>query len=343
MHKTVLILGSFSKGALEHQYVRGFLNNNWEVEKIDIQITVHEQSNKHIVNKIVNELFPNLFLTTINNVIIEKARSTKPIVVLIFKGMEIKPETILELKQHCKLICNYNPDHPFNFYSKGAGNKNVKDSINLYDIYFSYSTAICKQLMQHFNVNSYCIPFGYDETVIPLRSLTDNISNQFLFIGAWDKEREYKLTKLAHTDLQIFGPSNWGKKINKFGKLKYNSEPLYEQEYANACLNAAGILNFLRPQNITEQSHNMRTFEVPGYGGLLIAERTTEQLDFFEEDKEAIYFDDIIELNDKLKYLKDNQKTILKLKKNAFTRSLNSGYDYNSRTKQFIDHLEKYI
>ena len=61
MRKKVLILGSFSKGALEHQYVRGFLNDNWEVEKLDIQISVHEQANLHIINKLTNRFFPDIF------------------------------------------------------------------------------------------------------------------------------------------------------------------------------------------------------------------------------------------------------------------------------------------
>ena len=345
MRKKILILGSFSKGALEHQYVRGFLNNNWEVEKLDIQISVHEQANLHIINKLTNRFFPDIFLASINKKAIEKAREINPLVVLIFKGMEIKAETILELKQHCKLVCNYNPDHPFKFYSRGAGNTNVLKGIPHYDIYFSYSKNIVNQLNNKFKVKSYCIPFGYDNQIKPVKFSEKNITDDFIFIGAWDMQREKDLTNLIDYPITLFGPTNWRNKLasNKEMLSKLSTHSLYEQDYANACFTAFGVLNFIRSQNLIEQSHNMRTFEVTGYGGLLISQRTEEQLDFFEEDKEAIYFDELGELKEKLNYLQNNPNKVAEIKLNAHQRSLSSGYDYNARTKALIEKLEKYV
>ena len=89
--------------------------------------------------------------------------------------------------------------------------------------------------------------------------------------------------------------------------------------------------------------HNMRTFEVTGNGGLLISQRTEEQLDFFEEDKEAIYFDELGELKEKLNYMQNNPNKVAEIKLNAHQRSLSSGYDYNARTKALIEKLEKYV
>ncbi len=92
---------------------------------------------------------------------------------------------------------------------------------------------------------------------------------------------------------------------------------IYDGQYIEAIQNASGVINLLRRQNIEEGSHNMRTFEVPGYGGLLIANRTTEQRDFFEEDKEAIFFESVEELNDKLNFLGRNKEIVNRIKQAA--------------------------
>lgn len=330
-------------GALEHQYVKGLKFNGWKVICLDIQIDANESKNKNFGHKILFNLSPNYYYKNINQKVLETAVSLRPQVILIFKGMELKPETIKVLKSNCSLLCNYNPDHPFKFYSKGAGNSNVADSLSLFDIYFSYSNSICKQLKYNYNVNSNCIPFGYDETIKPLKNKDSHIIDQILFIGAWDKDREQKIKNLTEFNLQVFGPNVWNRKLMRLKNIKYHNEQLYTQDYANACLSASGILNFLRPQNIIEQSHNMRTFEVPGYNGLLISERTEEQLSFFEEDKEAIYFDSIEELKDKLNYLSKVPSKIEKLKMNAFSRATKSDYSYAERSKKLSCILSQYV
>jgi len=339
MTKSILILGSFERGALEHQHVRGLKFNGWNVICLDIQIGVNESKNKNIGSKILFNLSPGHYYKEINQKVLETVISVKPLVILVFKGMELWPETIEALKTKCKLLCNYNPDHPFKFYSKGAGNSNVANSLGLFDIYFSYSNSICEQLKSYYNVNSNCIPFGYDETIKPIKNKGRHVLDQFLFIGAWDKDRELKIKNLTTFNLQVFGPDIWNRKLEELNSIKYHDEPLYTQDYANACLSAKGVLNFLRPQNIIEQSHNMRTFEVPGYNGLLISERTEEQLNFFEEDKEAIYFDHIEELKDKLNYLGKNSSKIETIKINAFNRAKKSDYSYAERSKKLSNIL----
>lgn len=140
--------------------------------------------------------------------------------------------------------------------------------------------------------------------------------------------------------MQVFGPNDWYKKLNT---PQYHPESLFEQDYANACFSAKGILNFLRPQNIMEQSHNMRTFEVPAYGGLLISNRTEEQLQYFEDEKEVIYFDDINELYDKLTFYKKNNGLLERIKTNGKNRSIKSGYSYSNRSLLMIQFITNYL
>ncbi|MFN0293149.1 glycosyltransferase family protein [Pedobacter helvus] len=342
MNKSILIVGNFGIGALEHQFTNRLRNLNWNVDEFDIQTPVQRLKNKNNLQKLKFLINPSPFYTDVNNKLIRFCEKKKNNVILIFKGMEIFPETLKALKTNKNLICNYNPDHPFDFYSRGAGNQNVKNGIPHYDIYGSYSKSIADKLSLQYGVDTFVLPFGYDDNICPNSSSATNLFN---FIGAYDRQRLNYLNQLHDMPLQVSGSSLWGKKIklSKEDIIKVNSNPLYNQDYANLCKHSLGVINFLRPQNIVEQSHNMRTFEVPGYGGLLISERTEEQLSFFEEGKEAIYFSSIEELRDKMSYYKERLSEIENYKKNGAERSQKSGYSYTHRCLELSNLMKRYV
>lgn len=341
--KKVLLLGSFDIGALEHQYMRVMRTFGMNVICYDIQKVVHEKRNRTCVHKIGGRVYADLYLNEVNKDVISLANKQKPDMILVFKGMELLPRTIKTLKSHTRLLCNYNPDHPYLFLSRGAGNAHVKNSIKYYDIYFTYSSAITKGLKDQFNVNTYCVPFGYDETINPVRN--SFFSDRFIFVGTWDRERERIMNQLGNDLVDVYGSDFWKYKSSSMSKVRqmYKGRSLYENDYADALHSASGSINLLRRQNIIESSHNMRTFETPGYGGVLISQRTEEQLAFFEENKEAIFFDSIDELKDKLIYLKNHSGLIDTIKKNAINRSLSSGYSYYERVTKLLMYIQKFI
>ncbi len=343
MAKSILIVGNFSTGALEHQYVKNLISFGWTVYTFDIQAPVQKLKNQNLISKIKFKITPRDFYSNVNSALLSFSKKLQPLVTLVFKGMEIFPETLKEIKTCSKLLCNYNPDHPFKFYSSGSGNRNVKDSIKIYDMYGSYSEKIALELKSIYQINAFTLPFGYDADIAISRNLKP--IDKFGFIGAFDKERQTILKQLSSFPIEVYGEQKWVQKLkpDTVSQINIIGKPLFDNEYANYCSASFGVFNFLRPHNILENSHNMRTFEVPGYGGLLIANRTAEQSVFFEEDKEAIYFDDIIELKERLTYFSHHPLEINRLKQNALKRAQSSNYSYNKRVKTFSNLLNEYL
>jgi spore maturation protein CgeB len=343
----ILLLGAFSKGALENYYLRGLRALGIECSCFDITKDYYSAIGHSIWNKVINKIHADFFFNPINRKLSEFLDGEFYDIILVFKGLTLYTETIGNLRAHTKILCCYNPDHPFKYYSPDSGNRYTLESIRLYDIYFTYSGRISEQLKSEWEVKSYVIPFGYDDSEQGDYHLDAAIyENKWLFIGTWDREREALLSTLKENNLNIYGDESWnnhsGKKNDKIIN-SYQGKPLYNDEYKAAIQNASGIFNFLRPQNIEEGSHNMRTFEVPGYGGLLISNRTEEQKGFFEEDKEAIYFEGSEELNDKLQFLDGNKTVVEKIKRAARRRSENSGYGYSFRSRQLFDVIRNYL
>jgi spore maturation protein CgeB len=80
-------------------------------------------------------------------------------------------------------------------------------------------------------------------------------------------------------------------------------------------------LNILRPQN--ELGHNIRTFEIPATGTLMLSERSQELLNLFEEDREAVYFSTPNELLEKVNYLLQNSTLINSIAESGYKKALN--------------------
>ena len=334
MRNSILIVGSFSKGALEHQYVRVLSEQGFDVSTYDIQKKVNLVREKSVFSKALFKINQSLFYENANIELFDLVVSIKPKYILVFKGMEIFPETLMKIKKTGSFLVNYNPDHPLQFFSEGAGNSNVLKSISIFDLYISYSTKIVSELNDKYS-NAACIPFGYDETI----KIPNSPINEIVFIGAYDKTREAELSNIESDKLSIYGPVNWSKKLSRNEHLlsKYKGRPLYDIDYYSTIGNAIASINILRKQNIIEGSHNMRTFETAGVGGLLISNRTKEHLTFFEEGVEAYYFDTIDQLNDILNNKMKDLDKIKKMKNAAISRCIVSKYSYNDRVKEFIN------
>ncbi len=328
------MVGSFGIGALEHQYSRGLKNNGFEIYEYDIQKEVNSIRELSFLTKAFFKFNQKVYYNKANKELLSLVKSIKPKILFVFKGMEVFPETLAQIKQQGVLLINYNPDHPYLFFSEGAGNINVKNSISIYDIYISYSTTIVNELNRLYK-NSVCIPFGFDETI----RVNNNPIDEIVFIGAYDKIREAELSSINSEKLFIYGPTNWGTKLNKKSVLlkKYKGKPLYNNDYYNVLSNSIASINFLRKQNIIEGSHNMRTFETTGVGGLLISNRTQEHEAFFDDGKEAFFFSDLNELNNIIQEKLNDIKLITEMKNAALMRCRKSNYSYADRVNQLIN------
>jgi spore maturation protein CgeB len=340
----VLILGAFNDGALENYYLRGLQLAGADCSCFDIARDYYTSISRSLLNKAINKLDGSFFLKRTNDNLFQFLANKKFDAVVVFKGLTLYASTIEKLKSHTGILSCYNPDHPFKFYSSGSGNRHILESIPHYDLYFTYAKKICEQLKRDWNVESYTIPFGFDDSDgSGYPSANADYKDKWLFIGAWDRERMNWLSQVQEENLEIYGDEKWSAHAGKNRPMAatYKGKPLYNAEYKFAIQNASGVLNLLRRQNMEEGSHNMRTFEVPGYGGLLIANRTEEQSGFFEEDKEAVFFDGVEELNEKLNFLDRNKGTIERIKMAARERSVRSGYGYSNRSRQLFQLLLK--
>jgi len=182
------------------------------------------------------------------------------------------------------------------------------------------------------------LAYGFDGRAIKLIENRDEIL-RCCFIGNPDSKRASILKLLSNKGLRIdvFG-HNWEKHLTQTENMKLYSS-LSGQEYWSRLKQYRLQLNILREHN--KGSHNMRTFEIPGVGGIMLSERTEEQLNFYSENKEAFYFSNYNQLIVKAKMILELPKeSTNEIRKAAFMRTKSSRYYYENKLDSLLQHVK---
>lgn len=327
----LLVVGADSPYAIERHFIR-HLKGFEEILFFPAQNQFLSYYTKGIFHKIWFRLGFSSVYKEININLKHNVESFRPNCILIFKGMEIFPETLDFCKSRGILLANYNPDNPFIFSGRGSGNSNITKSIDKYSIHFTYSLEIADQLKIKTNSSVFSLPFGYElDDDIFFEAQQYNEINKICFIGNPDIYRAELINKLANAGITIdvYG-NNWKKWIKSKNVTTYES--VYNNELWFTLRMYRVQLNIMRPHNLN--SHNMRTFEIPAVGGIQLAPRTIEHSNFFEEDREIFLYSDIQECILKCeKLLQFDSNEVDFFRRAARDRCLQSKYSYASRAE----------
>lgn len=338
----ILLAGSARHMAVEWHYIRPFEEMGVEVHQYPAHDIVFNFHTRNIINKILFKTGLVTLYPKVNRSIIKLADKIKPDIIWIFKGMEFYPETIQQLSRNFKVI-NYNPDHPFEFSSRGSGNKNVLGSIPFFSLYLTYSEKIAGELEQRFKVTTAQLPFGYEYSpAVFKKAVAAEEINRCCFIGNPDAIRVEHIKALLEGGLpvDIYG-HGWNSffRSGAYPGLQV-ADAVYGDDFWVKARQYRVQLNVFRPHN--EASHNMRSFEIPGIGGIQLAPYSPEHAHFFEDGKEIFLFRNTSEMVQKAKQLmamppgETNQ-----IRESAITRSVQSEYSYKNRAAQLLEIFKK--
>ena len=158
------------------------------------------------------------------------------------------------------------------------------------------------------------------------------------FVGTWERERAESMRKLAKVGIpvRIWG-SDWQKCRRPHPQMKIEFRPVYREEYAKTLCSFDIGLCFLRKYAFDK--HTARSIEIPACGAFMLAERTQEHLDLFEEGKEAEFFACDEELLDKVGYYLSHSAERKRIALAGRERCLRSGYSHQHRLKTMLNTI----
>ncbi|MBV4357848.1 CgeB family protein [Pinibacter aurantiacus] len=338
----LLLVGSDKIFAIENIYVK-YLKEKHDVTLFPAQSIFYDYYyRKGIVHKLLFKAGLSSIYRNIDKLLIEKIEAVKPQAVWVFKGMEISPKTLQWIKSRGIRLVNYNPDNPFIFSGRGSGNSNITNSIGLYDLHFTYNHEIKERLQKDYNALVEDLPFGFEinDSVFSEAQNQEEI-NKACFLGNPDKERAALVNGIAESGLplDVFG-NDW-KSFVKSENITVH-EPVYKDDLWKTLRRYRVQLNMMRVHN--ENSHNMRTFEIPAIGGIQLAPDTVEHRFFFNEGKDIFLYKSIDDCIQKVKALIALPASEAEqIRVNARRTSIENKYSYRDRALHAAEKIKRIL
>jgi spore maturation protein CgeB len=332
----ILIVGSNESYAIEKKYHRYFKENGHEVDLYPLANLAGYRILHNPVLRILRRLNFSGIYEFDNKNLLKYISNKRPEVVWIFKGIEILPKTIRLIKSLKINIINYNPDHPFIRTFSASGGKNVEKCVPLYDLHFCYSLDLCRTIQKKYNIPTVYLPFGFElsEEVFQISAQEPELL-KVVFVGNPDKYRKKIIQYLADNkvNIDVYG-YGWNKWLtnNKYITI-YNG--VEKKDFWLAMRKYRVNLNIFRPHN--EGSHNMRTFEIPAIGGIMLAPSSKEHSMFFKENEEFFTYTDLASLLSSCNYLlRMSPEDANRIRNNARNKCVKEDYTYRHNAKIVI-------
>lgn len=249
--------------------------------------------------------------TGVNASLEKLTRERKVDLVWIEKGNTIHPSLLKKIKKRSPQTALVSFSEDDMFVKHGHSNW-YKSGLKYYDCVFTTKLYNLNELLSFGAKRTELILDSFDEETHRPIELSKSERQRFACdvsaIGAFEIERAKSLLFLAQNGVTVHVWGNgWSGWTHKHPNLVVKNEFLFGLEYAKAIAGTKVNLNFLRKINRDEVTS--RSVEIPACRGFMLSERTARHLDFFEEGKEAEFFDSDQELLDKIKhYLKNDEK-----------------------------------
>jgi spore maturation protein CgeB len=280
-------------------------------------------------------------INQLNRDFLQLAKETKPDLIWVDKGIFLRASTLQTVKQIIKTqLMHLVPDDPFGHNRKGW--RVFYKAIPEYDLHFvkrPYNIAEYKNLGAK-KVFEY--DHSYDNVVHRPVTLTTEADKQKYkaavgFVGTYEFQRADSICYLIENGVSV---AIWGEcwhKYKHWNKIKayHRGGEMFGDSYAKVLCGMDIALHFLRKAN--RDAQDSRTFEIPACGTFMLAERTYKHEQFFEDHKEAVFFDSKEDLLQKVRYYMQHEEERKKIAMAGYTRCQTSGYDHQSRLSALLE------
>lgn len=331
----ILYIGQLAAGGTCLDRMRSLRRLGHEVTGFDVSPF---QSRFRLIRSMQWRVKPRVLLRRLNASIRRTVdRGDRFDLLWIDKGVWIFPETV----EHARCRCggralHFTPDAQF----LSNRSNHFFDAVPLYDHLVTtktfevdlYRSAGARNVI--LSQQSYC-PVRYARPVA-----RDEFRSGVGFIGHYEPEYGRHVSAIGvEVGVQVWG-GGWHRASTRrrVPSEVVRGDGLWEADYVDA-LTSFKIGLGLLSKYIPEQ-HTTRTFEIPAAGTFLLAERTPEHEEFFEEGHEAEFFGSLEEMISKARFYLENEVLRRRIAERGRERCRRSGYDTDSVLSKVLESIE---
>jgi hypothetical protein len=299
----------------------------------------------------------------INRTALDATRAFRPDLVWGEKQEYLRVETLTAMRQLGARLVHFTPDPYFSLAWKRTPLMDA--AIGGFDV-LVYCKAYEREHYAVLGKPLIYMPLGYcDQMHRPLASDDPRWRSTLGFLGGWEPRREHVLHSVAAAGIdlkiwggyweflcdgiwtprrqfilkQLAGRDRFSIHRDEFLRRAWQGGEVYGDDYARALTGAKIGLGLLR--KVCPDQHTTRTFEIPACGSMLLADRTDEHRELFDEGKEAEFFASNEELVDKARFYCGDESARGRIARAGFERCVKSNYAYVYRLATVLGELAK--
>ena len=279
----------------------------------------------------------------LNKMFLRRAMQFKPELVWVEMGRSIFEKTLMQIKDRfgCLLVNSYSDD----FIDKYS--RHYNRSIKLYDYIFDSTGPV--NYPAYYKLGAKVVSKflkGFDpEMIFPVELTPEERSiyrADVVFIGHCEPSTIDVLASVSNVfeSMKIWG-AGWDRyRLPKTLKRVVQYRPAMNEEFSKALCGAKIVIHYL--SRWARDPYSSKSFEIPASGAFMLAERTEDHLELFEEDKEAVYYSNTEELIEKARFYLKNDQLRQQIARAGRERCIKSGYSNYDRIKQMLDEVIEY-
>ena len=339
--RTILYVGPLWEGGTCLQRMKALECLGHAVTPIDTEPPEVRYKQRTFLFRLRRKVFGPEDLANANQMIFAAILNHSYDILWIDKGLTIAKETLLQVKQHqpgCTVV-GYSPDDMAGRHNQS---RDFLGHLGAYDCFIttkSYNLSELKDLgcPRVLFVGNAFDPHTHRPVPISVEEKR-TLGGPIGFIGAFERARAESILFLNRMGLgtRVYGPG-WKKLREQHSHIRIENKEVFGDEYARAICAFDINLCFLRKLNRDLQT--TRSLEIPACGAFMLAERTSEHLELFEEGKEAEFFASDEELTEKARFYLAHAEVRRRIAAAGYQRCLKSGYSNQERLKGLLQKV----
>ena len=258
-------------------------------------------------------------------------------VLIVLKGCDLFPATIVAAKKRVGRVVNWNPD---DFFNPLNSTRHLVGSFDKFDCIFTPRGHLVEEYYRKGArrvevIDWYYLP-RFQRPVAVSPEDVKSYGGSVAFVGSWSPRRERLLGALGHLDLRIWG-GGWSKAAGWFRRTVSCRPPLFGERMAKVFCCTPINLNVLTREN--RDTTNVRNFEIAACAGFQLSERSAPLLNLFAENEEIACFDGAEELASQCRYYLDHGQQRRRIAHAGYRRLKQGHHTMLDRAKQILDVL----
>lgn len=285
-----------------------------------------------------------------NASLLTAVKEEKPEVVWFDRATYFTPATIRKVKESGALTVSYTQDSPFGPRNDGCWHQFYK-IYRMLDLHCLFRNADVTRY-RDWGLNYFKTQFSYDplQQFPPPEGWSDKDRPRMVsYLGSPYEDRPRFLRELfeKHKIPLVISGLGWQnvivgeerERLTRAGILQDQKGMLMDGDYRECIWKSRINLSFVSFLNEDDVAH--KAFEITACGGFLLALRTPEHQESFEEGKEAEFFSSVEECAEKIRYYLDHPEEREEIARRGCERSKRSGYDNDTQLSRILGRLEE--